>query len=234
MAEADARVVGGAVLGSLALGEGDRWSDLDLMFAVVDDVPVREVVEAWSGAIVREFGAVRLFDLPRGAIIYRVFLFPDCLELDLSFTPASEFGAGGARFKLLFGEAFEVPLLPEPPAEELFGYAVHHAAHARTCIERGEYWHAEFWISAVRDYALALACRRRDLDGSYGRDFDRLPPHDPPPASSGTDNAGTRTVTVAIRSPPRPGGGRSTRRRRPIAPRCQSGQGIAEAVTPRP
>ena len=146
------------------------------MFAVVDDVPVREVLEAWSGTIVREFGAVRLFDLPRGAIIYRVFLFPDCLELDLSFTPASEFGAGGPRFRLLFGEAFEIPFLPEPPAEELFGYAVHHAAHARTCIERGQYWHAEFWISAVRDYALALACRRRDLDGSYGRDFDRLPP----------------------------------------------------------
>ena len=145
------------------------------MFAVADGVAVAEVLEAWSGAIVREFGAVQLFDLPRGAIIYRVFLFPDCLELDLSFTPASEFGAGGPKFRLLFGDAVEIPNLSEPPVEELFGYAVHHAAHARTCIERGEYWHAEFWISAVRDYALALACRRRDLDGSYGRDFDRLP-----------------------------------------------------------
>jgi hypothetical protein len=27
----------------------------------------------------------------------------------------------------------------------------------------------------VRDHGLALACRRRGLDGWYGRDFDKLP-----------------------------------------------------------
>ena len=48
MAEADGRVVGGAALGSLALGEGDRWSDLDLMFAVADGVSVSDVLEDWS------------------------------------------------------------------------------------------------------------------------------------------------------------------------------------------
>ena len=35
MASSDRRVVAGAVLGSLAHDEGDRWSDLDLTFAVV-------------------------------------------------------------------------------------------------------------------------------------------------------------------------------------------------------
>ncbi len=35
-ASADARVVAGAVVGSMALHEGDRWSDLDLTFAVAD------------------------------------------------------------------------------------------------------------------------------------------------------------------------------------------------------
>ncbi len=88
MASSDPRVVGGAVLGSLAHDEGDEWSDLDLMFAVADDVPVTEVLEAWSRAVVREFDAVQLFDLPSGPIIYRVFLLPNCLELDLSLTPA--------------------------------------------------------------------------------------------------------------------------------------------------
>jgi len=34
MASSDPRVVAGALLGSLALDEGDRWSDLDIMFAV--------------------------------------------------------------------------------------------------------------------------------------------------------------------------------------------------------
>ena len=175
MASSDARVVAGAVLGSLAHDEGDRWSDIDLMFAVADGVPVTEVLEAWSRSVVREFGAVHLFDLPSGPIIYRVFLLPDCLELDLSFTPASEFGAGGPKFRLLFGETVEHPEEPPTPAHELFGYAVHHVLHARSCIERGRYWQAEYWISAVRDHALALACRRRGLDGTYGRDFDRLP-----------------------------------------------------------
>ncbi len=145
------------------------------MFAVADDVSVTEVLEGWSRTIAREFGAVRLFDLPSGPIIYRVFLLPDCLELDLSFTPASEFGAGGPKFRLLFGEAIEQPHEPPTPADELFGYAVHHALHARVSIERGRHWQAEYWISALRDKALALACRRRGLDGTYGRDFDRLP-----------------------------------------------------------
>jgi predicted nucleotidyltransferase len=45
LASSDPRVVAGAVVGSLAHDEGDRWSDLDLMFAVADDVPVTEVLE---------------------------------------------------------------------------------------------------------------------------------------------------------------------------------------------
>jgi hypothetical protein len=176
MASSDPRVVAGAVVGSLAHDEGDRWSDLDLMFAVADDVPVSEVLEAWTHAVVREFGAVQLFDLPSGSIVYRVFLLPDCLELDLSFTPASKFGPGGPKVRMLFGEAVDQPDEPPTPAQELFGYAVHHTLHARVCIERGRYWQAEYWISALRDHALALACRRRALDGDYGRDFDQLPP----------------------------------------------------------
>lgn len=144
------------------------------MFAVADDVPVPQVLEAWSQALAREVDAVQLFDLSSGPITYRVFLLPGSLELDLSFAPASEFGAGGPKFRLLFGEAVEQAWDPLPPANELFGYAVHHALHARVCIERGRYWQAEYWISAVRDHALHLACRARGLDGYYGRDFDEL------------------------------------------------------------
>ncbi|MEA2550996.1 MAG: hypothetical protein QOE25_765 [Actinomycetota bacterium] len=175
LASSDQRVVGGAVLGSLAYGEGDEWSDLDLMFAVADGVPVTEVLEAWSETLVDELDACALFDLPSGPIIYRVFLFPNSLELDLSFTPAAEFGAGGPKFRLLFGEAVDLPDGPPTSADELFGYAVHHALHARACIERGRNWQAEYWISAVRDHALTLACLARGLEGTYGRDFDRLP-----------------------------------------------------------
>ncbi len=176
VASSDPRVVAGAVVGSLAHDEGDRWSDLDLIFAVADDVPVTEVLEDWSRNVVGEFDAVHLFDLPSGPIIYRVFLHPGCLELDLSFTSSSEFGPSGPKVRLVFGEAVERPDEPPTPAQELFGYAVHHTLHARVAIERERYWQAEYWISAIRDKALHLACRRRGLDGWYGRDFDRLPP----------------------------------------------------------
>ena len=135
-----------------------------------------DVLAEWTRTIREEFNAVHLFDLPSGPSIYRVFLLPGCLQFDLSFTPASKFGAVGPKFRLLFGSAVEKPHTPEPSAQELFGYAVHHALRARFCIERGRFWQAEYWVSATRDYALSLACRRRELPTRYGRGLDALPP----------------------------------------------------------
>jgi hypothetical protein len=175
LASADSRVVAGAVVGSLALDDGDRWSDLDLTFAVADGVAVSDVLEDWSRTVVAELGAAHLFDLPHGPSIYRVFLLPGCLQFDLSFTPASAFGAAGPKFRLLFGSAVEKPRAPAPDARELFGYAVHHALRARFSIERGRYWQAEYWISGVRDYSLSLACARRGLPAHEGRGLDDLP-----------------------------------------------------------
>src|SRR6266403_6341971 len=176
LAAGDARVVASAVVGSLALSEGDRWSDLDLTFAVADNFPLDEVLADWTRTLVQEFDAAHLFDLSAGVSVYRVFLLPGCLQFDLSFTPASQFGASGPKFKLLSGTAVEKPHIQPTPVQELFGYAVHHAVRGRVCIERGRYWQAEYWISAVRDYALSLACRRRGLSPFYGRGFDDLPP----------------------------------------------------------
>src|SRR6188474_565980 len=121
LAASDARVVAGAVVGSLALAEGDRWSDLDLTFAVADDISILDVLEDWTRDLVKEFEAAHLFDLASGASIYRVFLLPGCLQFDLSFTPASKFGASGPKFRLLFGSAIEKLPLPAPSAQMLFG-----------------------------------------------------------------------------------------------------------------
>ena len=144
LAESNKRIVAGAVVGSMALSEGDRWSDLDLTFAVAEESSIFEVLEDWTRNLVKEFDAAHLFDLPSGASIYRVFLLPGCLQFDRSFAPASKFGATGPKFKLLFGNAVEKPFPPSPSAPELFGYAVHHALRARFCIERGRYWQAEY------------------------------------------------------------------------------------------
>ena len=41
IANSDERIVAGAVVGSLATGEGDRWSDLDLTFGVIPENQTR-------------------------------------------------------------------------------------------------------------------------------------------------------------------------------------------------
>jgi hypothetical protein len=171
----DARVVAGAVVGSLAHQPGDRFSDVDLTFGVRNDCPISDVLEDWSRRLIADFEAVRLFDLPAGGALYRVFQLPGCLQLDLSFAPASTFGAMGPQFRLLFGAAVDKPFPPPPDLRQLFGYGVHHVVRARVCIERTRYWQAEYWISGVRDQALTMACVRLCVPSDYGRGFDTLP-----------------------------------------------------------
>jgi hypothetical protein len=175
LARSDPRIVGAAVVGGLAYDEGDRWSDLDLTFAVENGVSIRDLLEEWTRTLVSTLDAVHLFDVSSGTSIYRMFLLPGCLQFDLSMTPASDFGAIGPKFRLLFGKVVEKPLVQAPSAQDLFGHAVHHALRARVCIERGRFWQAEYWISGVRDQALSLACRRRNLPARDGRGFDDLP-----------------------------------------------------------
>jgi hypothetical protein len=176
-AEEDKRVVAGAAIGSLALGGGDRFSDLDLTFAVVDDVPVAEVLEDWTRTLVAEREAVPLTDLERGPTIYRVFLLPDALQFDLSLTPAEAFRPAGPRWRTLFGETAEGETSAAPPnPTELFGWGVIYALHSRSCIERGRLWQAEHYVGAVRDHALALACLREGLPAVQARGYDDLAP----------------------------------------------------------
>jgi hypothetical protein len=178
LAEQDVRIVAGAAVGSLALGGGDRFSDLDLTFAVADAVPVAEVLDDWTRRLSDELGAVPLADLERGPTIYRVFLFADALQFDLSLTPAARFVPAGPRFRLLFGEtaAEGAAGAPSPPvAADLFGWGVIYGLHTRSCIERGRLWQAEHYVGAVRDHALALACLSRGLPAVQARGYDDLP-----------------------------------------------------------
>jgi hypothetical protein len=186
LAEEDDRVVAGAAVGSLAVDAGDRFSDVDLTFGVADHVPVPAVLAAWTTTLSEDLGAVQLADLERGPTIYRVFLLPDALQLDLSMTPAGRFRPAGPRFRLLFGataagrSAAAPPpgsvFIPTPPvACDLFGWGVIYALHARACIERRRVWQAEHYVGAVRDHALSLGCLRRGLPAVQARGYDDLP-----------------------------------------------------------
>jgi hypothetical protein len=177
LAEEDERAVAGALVGSLAVdGGGDRFSDLDLTFAIADDVPTTEVLDDWTRALIAERDAVQLADLERGATTYRVFLLPDALQFDLSMTPAAQFRPGGPRFRLLFGEkaAGEIHFPTPPLAHDLFGWGVIYALHARACIERGRFWQAEHYVGAVRDHGLSLACLREGVTAVQARGNDDL------------------------------------------------------------
>src|SRR2546423_1487743 len=187
LAEEDERVVAGAAVGSLAVGSGDRFSDLDLTFGIADGVPVAHVLDGWTRTLTEERAAVQLADLEAGPTIYRVFLLPDALQFDLSMTSAAEFRPAGPRFQLLFGETApdesEVRrrsqggiFIPTPAvAGDLFGWGIIYALHARACIERGRVWQAEHYVGAVRDHALSLACVHRGLPAVHARGYDQLP-----------------------------------------------------------
>lgn len=176
LGQADSRVVAGAVVGSLALGGGDAFSDLDLTFAVADEVPVAAVLDDWSRTLHDELAAVQLVDLQRGPTTYRVFLLPEALQFDLSLTPAERFVAAGPRFRLLFGQTAGLGETPKAPeASDLFGWGVIYALHSRACIQRGRLWQAEHYVGAVRDHGLALACLRSGLPAVQARGYDDLP-----------------------------------------------------------
>jgi hypothetical protein len=183
----DERVVAGAVVGSLAVDGGDRFSDVDVTFGVVDEAQLGDVLDDWTRFLIDELDAVPLVDLQRGPTTYRVFLLPDALQLDLSVTPGSEFRPAGPRFRLVFGEKTgDDAKAPPPPAVgdvfistpvltgDIFGWGVIYALHSRACIERGRVWQAEHYVGAVRDHALALACLREGVTAVQARGYDDL------------------------------------------------------------
>ena len=187
LAETDEHVVAAAAVGSLAADGGDPFSDLDLTFGIAGHVPVAAVLSDWTGTLIDELDAVHLADLQRGPTTYRVFLFPDALQVDLSMTPAAQFRPAGPRFRLLFGataagqsEGSTPPVagglfIATPPvAGDLFGWGVIYALHARACIERGRLWQAEHYVGAVRDHALSLACLGQGLPAVQARGYDDL------------------------------------------------------------
>ena len=147
-AEADSAVVGAAFTGSHATGDGDRWSDTDLVLAIRGELT--PVLNGWTRWLYRELGAQHHWDLPVGRGIVRVFLLPGLLEVDLTFAPQADFGPRGPQWRTIFGQPQPGEPFPALDRDTLTGLAWHHALHARISIERGRWWQAEHWISAGR------------------------------------------------------------------------------------
>lgn len=176
-ARVDARVTGAALTGSGAVGGEDEWSDIDLALCLAPDAAAEDVIADWTRAMYAEHGAVHHVDVMRGDTLFRVFLVESTLQVDIAFWSAAEFGPIASTFRLLFGTANEPPPSAPTPAEDLVGMAWLYALHARSSIERGRVWQAEYMVSGVRDNVLALICLRHGVATHQGRGIDRLPPH---------------------------------------------------------
>ena len=174
-ARADGRITGGALTGSAAAGREDEWSDIDLAFGVKTASDVSATLADLSDYMHATHGAVDHLDVPSGAWIYRVFLLPNTLQVDLAFVPAKDFGARAPSFRLLFGEAATLPHVAPPQADMLIGYAWLYALHVRSSLARDRLWQAEYMLSAMRDQVLALACLRHGENPREGRGLHRLP-----------------------------------------------------------
>lgn len=174
-ARVDERISGAALTGSAAFGAEDRWSDLDLAFGIGDAARLAEVLSDWTEAMYRDHGALHHLDVPFGAATYRVFLLASTLQVDLAFFPAAEFGATRPSFRLLFGSSVDRGQLTQPVAAQLIGRAWLYALHARSSVERGRLWQAEYMVSGVRDHALALAALRHGFSAVEGRGLHQLP-----------------------------------------------------------
>lgn len=175
LARADPRVTAAALTGSTAFGAGDEWSDIDVAFGIADGITSEAVLHDWTQVLDREFSVLDHFDLRFGLSIYRVFLLPSGLEVDVAVMPAEEFGARGPHFRALFGTTQQLEATPPPSASYFIGLCWHHVLHARSCIERHKPWQAEYWIGEARNHLLALACIRLGENAAYGRGVDRLP-----------------------------------------------------------
>jgi hypothetical protein len=176
LAQSDPRVIAGALTGSMAFGSGDEWSDIDVAFGIAKGITPEAVLDDWTHVLVREWGVLDHFDVRSGSSVYRVFLLPSGLEVDVGVTPAEDFGARGPNFRALFGPTQQLEATPQPSGSSLIGLSWHHVLHARASIERHKLWQAEYWISAIRDHTLALACLRLGENAREGRGIDRLSP----------------------------------------------------------
>jgi predicted nucleotidyltransferase len=187
LAGEDPRITAAAVTGSAADGLQDQWSDIDLFLGVAEEVELETVLADWTEYLYGELAALHHFDLKVPTATYRAFLLPSCLEVDLGFTPASQFGP---HFRAVFGQVAQPSQAAPPDAGHLIGLAWHHVLHARICIERAKPWQAEYWISGIRDQTLALASLRLGQPTAYAKGADALPVE----ATGGLEDALVRSL----------------------------------------
>ena len=175
LAKNDVRITDCAIVGSESVQKQDVWSDIDLSFGFKNGSDISKILEDWNKVMGNEFNAHVLFDLNYRESIYRVYLLPNALQVDLSFTNTDKFGAITDKFKLLFGKSNEREQKQPPDQKTVFGYGVLYALKARCSIEREKFWQARYFLEKLRENLMILKCTIEQLNPFDGRGYDELP-----------------------------------------------------------
>lgn len=122
VAEAERRVLGAWIAGSLANGDGDKWADIDLHLLVADD-DLDAFRHVWVGLIERIGPMVMV--RPIGAIVGGYAVTPDWQHLDVVCHAASSFDPSALRgYWPLFDRSGRLPAEasrgPDPVGEPYF------------------------------------------------------------------------------------------------------------------
>lgn len=174
-AKADQRISDAAIVGSESIGANDQWSDIDLSFGIKEGFSISKVIDDWTSILETECSAGQLLDVTYQNSIFRVFLLPNCLQIDLSFTPASKFGAITDNFLLLFGQQKETSKQQPPNPQDVYGYALLYTLKIKRAIERTRYWQAFHYLNTCRQYVQQLACLKHQITPFDAKGFDDLP-----------------------------------------------------------
>ncbi len=174
MATSDERSSGGALVGSFATGTEDKWSDIDITFGIKRQYDHQKVLENWTAILKKQYDIKHHFDVIVKKSIYRVLLFGNGLELDLSISPEDHFGPKTPTFSLLFGKPGHGLNGDAPNVNSIIGWGWHHILHARAAIHRTKHWQALFFINRLRDLIIELKCYRQHVPHQHARGADQL------------------------------------------------------------
>jgi hypothetical protein len=155
----DERIARAELSGSVATGDADRWSDVDVYATVAEGVDQEEVANDWLPRVYDAFPVVHHYAVAFGGHHVRGFLLEDLLELDIGFQPAVE----------------DEQDWPGPDAESEAGFGWHDVLHAGVAIARGRPWRAQYYVGLLRWRTLTLASDRLGADFGEFKGVDDLP-----------------------------------------------------------
>jgi hypothetical protein len=174
-ARADHRIVGAALVGSGAAGGEDAYSDIDLALRVGPNADFDEVVADWTAWLVRAHSVVTTMDLGEPGALYRVFLLPTTLQVDVSFWAFGRFGGNGEPFSVIYGDEAVLHRRPGFDQPLALDMAWLYALHVRSALARGRYWQALWMVNGLRDQLGSVWASRSGLNPAQARGIDDLP-----------------------------------------------------------